>query len=291
MINEFEENSQYAVEVRGLSKSFGDFRLGELDWRVPAGSIMGLVGENGAGKTTLLKLLMNVLLRDSGEVSVLDRDNQSAGFVRLKEEIGVVINEAGLPGYLNAGELDRIMRQTFTAWDGAYYRQMLHDFGLPSKKLIKDFSCGMKMKLCIALAMSHHPRLLILDEPTSGLDPMVRDSILNILNDFTRDPQNSIIISSHIVSDLEKICDYITFLHKGELMFCEEKDRLLEDYAILKLSAADFADIPPEAVISKRIESYGVEALVRKDRINPAIAIEHSTLEDIIIFWAKGGAR
>lgn len=291
MVNYHTDGEQYAIEVSNLSKSFGDFRLGKLDLRLPKGCIMGLVGENGAGKTTLLKLIINVLKRDDGDIRVLGHDNRSAEFTRLKEDIGVVLNEACLPGYLSAGELDRVMQLTFSNWDDAYYRQMLADFELPAKKLIKDFSCGMKMKLAIAAALAHHPRLLVLDEPTSGLDPMTRDTILNRLNDFTREPQNSIIISSHIVSDLEKICDYITFLHKGELMFCEEKDRLLEDYAILKLSTADFLDIPPEAVISKRIESYGVEALVLKDQINRAIPVEHSTLEDIIIFWAKGGAR
>ncbi len=285
----FDANSQNAIKVERLTKSFGNFTLRDVNFALPAGSIMGLVGENGAGKTTLFKLIMNVLRRDEGEISVLGQDNLAPGFDALKNEVGVVLGSAGLPDYLTAAQLGRVLRLCFSAWDDGYFNQMLADFRLPEDKLIKEFSTGMKMKIAIAAALAHRPRLLLLDEPTSGLDPIVREEILGVFNDFTRDPEHAILISSHILSDLEKICDYIAFLHEGRLLFCEEKDKLLEDYALLKLPEADFAAVPPGAVVSLRREPWGVEALVKKHEINPAFVTEHTTLEDIIIFWSKGG--
>lgn len=171
--------------------------------------------------------------------------------------------------------------------DGCY-KGFLKNLALPDKKEFKDYSRGMKMKLAIAVALSHAPKLLILDEATSGLDPMVRDEILDIFNDFTRDETHSILLSSHIVSDLEKICDYIAFIHRGKLLFCEEKDRLLEEYALVKMSKEDFKAVPEQAVKGKKISDYGVEALVLRDGVSAAFTTEHTTLEDIILFLAKG---
>lgn len=283
------ETSANAIKVGHLTKSYGNFTLRDVNLCLPTGSIMGLVGENGAGKTTLFKLIMNVLERDEGEICVLGHDNQSPEFGNLRNDIGVVLSGAGLPEYLSPKQVNGMLRQAFSGWNEAYFHQLMTDFKLPENKTIKQFSTGMKMKLAIAAALAHNPRLLLLDEPTSGLDPMVREDILAVFNDFTRNPAHSILISSHIVSDLEKICDYIAFLHEGRLLFCEEKDRLLEDYALIKMSAADFAVVPPGAVVSLRREAYGVEALVRKHDINPSFVTERTTLEDIILFWSKGG--
>lgn len=283
------ETSANAIKVGHLTKSYGNFTLRDVNLCLPTGSIMGLVGENGAGKTTLFKLIMNVLERDEGEICVLGHDNQSPEFDDLRNDIGVVLSGAGLPEYLSPKQVNGMLRQAFSGWNEAYFHQLMTDFKLPENKTIKQFSTGMKMKLAIAAALAHNPRLLLLDEPTSGLDPMVREDILAVFNDFTRNPAHSILISSHIVSDLEKICDYIAFLHEGRLLFCEEKDRLLEDYALIKMSAADFAVMPPGAVVSLRREAYGVEALVKKHDINPSFVTERTTLEDIILFWSKGG--
>lgn len=283
------ETSANAIKVGHLTKSYGNFTLRDVNLCLPTGSIMGLVGENGAGKTTLFKLIMNVLERDDGEICVLGHDNQSLEFGDLRNDIGVVLAGAGLPEYLSPKQVNGMLRQAFSGWNEAYFHQLMTEFKLPENKTIKQFSTGMKMKLAIAAALAHNPRLLLLDEPTSGLDPMMREDILAVFNDFTRNPAHSILISSHIVSDLEKICDYIAFLHEGRLLFCEEKDRLLEDYALIKMPAADFAVVPPGAVVSLRREAYGVEALVKKHEINPSFVTEHTTLEDIILFWSKGG--
>ena len=277
-----------AIEVRNLYKSYKGFALKNIDFTLPEGSIMGLVGENGAGKSTTIKLLMDAIGRDSGTVKILGVDNQGPAFLPVKEDVGVVLDEAHFPETLNAKQLGRVMAGTYKNWDADTFEGYLTRMDLPRDRAIRKLSRGMKMKLALAAALSHHARLLILDEPTGGLDPMVRDEILDIFNDFTRDETHSVLISSHIVSDLEKICDYIAFIHKGELLLCEEKDRLLEEYALAKLSERDFEAVPEEAVHGVRRTKYGVEALVERALVNPAIPLEHTTLEDIIVFFAKG---
>ncbi|MCI9044067.1 MAG: ABC transporter ATP-binding protein [Peptococcaceae bacterium] len=277
-----------AIEVQGVSKFFSAFSLQDATLQLPKGSILGLVGENGAGKTTLIKLIMNVIERNAGKIYVLGQDNQQPDFTQLKQEIGVVLDEAYFPAVLTAKHVNQIMRRTYNKWDETYFIELMERFALPQNKKFSTYSRGMKMKLAIAVAIAHHPSLLILDEPTSGLDPMVREEILDIFNDFTRDEANSILFSSHIVSDLEKICDYVAFLHQGKLQFCKEKDQLLEEYALVKLSQEDFEALPEEAVLSKKISSYGVEALVLKHQIADVFVTEHTSLEDIILFMAKG---
>lgn len=276
-----------AIELSQVTKSYGEFALENVSFSLPTGTIMGLVGENGAGKSTTIKLIMNAIAPDSGSVTVLGQSNQSKEFAQLKQDIGIVLDEAYFPEVLSAKDLDTILKATYSSWDGPMYQEYLRKFNLPLKKKIKDYSRGMKMKLAIATALSHHPKLLILDEATSGLDPMVRDEILDVFNEFTRDETHSILLSSHIISDLEKICDYITFLHKGKLLLCEEKDALLDKYAVVKLSPEDFQALPESSVVRRKKTSYGYEALVMKDQLNPAFPREVTTLEDIILFLAK----
>lgn len=280
-----------AIEIRGLVKEYPGFRLDSLDLALPSGSIMGLVGENGAGKSTTIKLIMNASRRDGGTVSVLGTDSRSAAFNEVKEDIGVVLDEAYFPEVLNASDVGRIMANTYRNWEPDTYEGYLQRFGLPQDKAFKDFSRGMKMKLAIAVALSHQAKLLILDEATSGLDPMVRDEILDIFNEYTRQEDRSILLSSHIVSDLEKICDYIAFLHKGKLVLCEEKDRLLDEYALVRLSHQRLADLPEGSVIGAENDPYGVRALVRRDMVPHDLPLEHTNLEDIILFLAKGGTQ
>ena len=252
-----------AIELSHVTKHFPGFTLQDLSLTVPSGTICGLVGENGAGKSTTIRLLMGALRPDSGTCTVLGADSAAPEFLSLKEDIGVVLDEAYFPESLNALQVGGVMAKTYRRWDGKQYQNYLTRFGLPEKKPFKDFSRGMKMKLAIAVALSHSPRLLVLDEATAGLDPIVRDEVLEIFNEFTREEDHSILISSHILSDLEKLCDYIAFLHQGRLLFCDEKDRLLEEYGIfVGAGAAHSGGYRP--VFGERSEG-AMSALLLKD--------------------------
>ncbi len=277
-----------AIEVQNLTKNYSGFSLSDVGFVLPEGSILGLIGENGAGKTTTIKLIMNAVERDDGTVRVLGADNRDSAFYAVKDDIGVVLDEAYFPEVLTAKQVGAIMKRTYRNWDDACYQRYMEKLSLPGNKAFKEFSRGMKMKLAIAVALSHDPKLLILDEATSGLDPIVRDEILDIFNDFTRDETHSILLSSHIVSDLEKICDYIAFIHKGKLMLYEEKDRLLDEFAVVGLSAEEFRLLPHENVLGYKKNDYGVEALMRRSNVPKTAKAERTTLENIILFLVKG---
>lgn len=272
-----------ALEIRGLTKRRGDFALQGLDLTLPAGCIMGLIGENGAGKSTTMRLILNSLRRDSGSITIYGKDNRALT-ARDREDIGVVMDEVGLPEYMNAAQIGRMMAGIFTRWQPEVYAAYLKKLGLPEDKPFKDFSRGMRMRLGLAAALSHQPKLLLLDEATSGLDPVVRDDILTILSDFTRDEEHAVLISSHIVSDLEKICDYVAFLHKGRLLLCEEKDRLPEEYGILRGSADG---IDPAAVCGQRATPYGAEYLVRRSAVPAGLTLGRVSIEDLFLFMAR----
>ena len=277
-----------ALEIRGLTKSFKDFRLENIDLTLPAGTIMGLIGENGAGKSTTIRLILDMIRRDAGTVTVLGQDNRGPGFRALKEQIGVVFDEVGIPDCLSAEKTGRVMAGIYKSWDEKAYRGYLEQLELPEKKEFKDYSRGMKMKLGIAVAMSHHPKLLLLDEATSGLDPVVRDEVTEMLLDFTRDESHSVLVSSHIVSDLERICDYVAFLHRGKLLLCEEKDALKEQYGIVHTSAEELRDIPGEAILHRRDTAYGTDALVRRDALPQGIAVGDVSIEELFVEMVKG---
>ena len=278
-----------AIKLSHINKSFGDFAIRDLNLTVPSGTICGLVGENGAGKSTTIRLLMGVLRPDSGTASVLGVDVSSPEFRDVKEDVGVVLDEAYFPESLNAVQVGKIMAATYRRWDQAAYDGCLKRFDLPGNKQFKDFSRGMRMKLAIAVALSHQPKLLVLDEATAGLDPIVRDEILDIFNEFTREEDHSILISSHILSDLEKLCDYIAFLHKGQLLFCEEKDRLLEEHGIFEGSRENLDCLLPEAIVAREENRYGgVRALVKREMAPAGFHLEKPTVEDIVLFLVKG---
>ena len=278
-----------AIELSHISKRFNGFAIQDLSLTVPSGTICGLVGENGAGKSTTIRLLMGALRPDSGQARALGVDAASPEFRHAKEDIGVVLDEAYFPESLNALQVGRIMSKTYRRWDGSAYGSFLRRFELPEKKAFKDFSRGMRMKLAIAVAMSHSPRLLVLDEATAGLDPIVRNQVLELFNDFTRAEDHSILISSHILSDLEKLCDYIAFLHQGQLLFCDEKDQLLETYGIFTDSAEQLDCLLPEAIVAREANGYGgVRALIRRDQAPAGFQLERPTVEDIILFTVKG---
>ena len=276
-----------AIEIPGLSKRYKGFSLDNLNLDLPYGCVLGLVGENGAGKSTTIRLIMDALERDGGTVSVLGADNQSKEFLDLKEDIGVVLDETFVPEILTAKQLGRIMAGTFRRWDQGAYEGWMKRLELPWDKKFKEYSRGMTMKLGIAAALSHNAKLLLLDEATGGLDPMVREELLEVFADFAAEDGHAVLLSSHIVSDLERICDYIAFLHKGRLVLCEEKDLLLDKYGILKCSKEQLANIPEEAVHGKRVGTYGVEALVEREFMPRDVVIDRPTLEDIILYMVK----
>ena len=280
-----------AIEMKNVTKSYDNFTLDNINLTLPSGCIMGLVGENGAGKSTAIKLMMNAISRDSGSIMILGKDNQSGFFTEIKEDIGIVLDEAYFPEVLNAKQVNVIMKNTFKRWNKECYFDYINRFSLPLDKPFKDYSRGMKMKLAIVVALSHSPKLLILDEATSGLDPIVRDEMLDIFNEFTRDETHSVLLSSHITSDLEKICDYIAFIHKGKLLFSEEKDRLFEDFCIVHVSKSDFESIPKSAVVGCKDIGYSIEALVKRKSISEKFTAERATIEDIVLFLVKGGER
>lgn len=274
------------LEIRDLCKTYGDFSLDHLNLTLPSGCIMGLIGENGAGKSTTIKLILNMIRRDEGSIHIFGKDNRE-GLQLAKEDIGVVLDEVGIPECLNTERVGRIMEKAYRNWDWEAYRGYLSRLAVPQTKTFKEFSRGMKMKLGIAIALSHRPKFLLLDEATSGLDPVVRDDVMDLIMEFTRQEDHSVLISSHIVSDLEKICDYIAFLHRGKLLLCEEKDLLKERYGILHCSAEDLRKIPAEAVIGKKISAYGVEALAERDKIPGSAELSPVDIEKLFLFMVK----
>ena len=269
-----------AIELNGLEKHYPGFDL-KIDLALPQGCVLGLVGENGAGKSTPIRMLLGMTKPDGGSLRVLGKE------LADKEEIGVVLDEPAFPECLSPRQLGKVMAGIFRSWDQAAYEKLLQKLSLPTDKKFKDFSRGMKMKLSIAVALAHRPRLLVLDEPTSGLDPVVRDEVVELFADFTRDEEHSVLISSHIVSDLEKICDYVAFLHKGRLLLCEEKDALREEYALAQLSRADFEALDPTAVIGSRRSPYGISAIIRREAAPSWLALEPVSIEDLFILMVK----
>ena len=273
-----------AIEIKNLTKHYRGFSLENLNLTLPSGCIMGLVGENGAGKSTTIRLLLGMSRPDCGEITVFGQELTPA----LKEQIGVVLDEPGYPGCMTAQQIGSMLSGIFRGWEQKTYDNYLHKLRIPDDKPFKDFSKGMKMKLCLAAALSHGAKLLILDEATSGLDPVVRDELLDVFNDFTRDEGNSVLISSHIVSDLEKLCDYIAFLHRGRLMLCREKDELLNEFAFVQGSREEIDTLP---TIGRRDGRFGTEAIVRRTDIPAGMKTSPVTIEDLFVFMAKEEGR
>lgn len=275
-----------ALEIKDLCKHYPDFTLDHLNLTLPSGYIMGLIGENGAGKSTTIKLILDIIAKDNGSITLWGKDNQD-NLKLMKEDIGVVMDEVGIPECLTSKQVGKIMKLTFHNWDDRVYADYLRRLRIPDTKTFKEFSRGMKMKLGIAIALSHHPKLLILDEATSGLDPVVRDEVTDMFCEFTRDESHSILMSSHIVSDLEKICDYIAFLHEGKLLLCEEKDTLREQYGIIRCTTQQLAELDPTSIIGRKSSPYGIEAIIRKDRIPSGMEIGTVDIEELFIFMVK----
>ena len=279
------------IELQNVSKKYKDFTLKNISFNVPEGCVVGLIGENGAGKTTTIKSILNITKAD-GIVKIFGKDSKE-NENEIKGKIGVVLDDSFLSDYLTAKQINSIMKDIYKTWDENKYKNLLKQFNLPEDKLIKEFSSGMKMKLKIVTAISHHPKLLILDEPTSGLDPVARNEILDIFREYIQeDETRSILISTHITTDLEHISDYIVFIEKGKIVFHLPTQELLENYGIIKCSQEDFLRLDEKDYIKYKKEKYQYEVLINnKNRIKQKYnitVIDKPSIEDIMLFYIKG---
>ena len=278
------------LEVRNLTKQYADFTLDHVSFSIPKGTIMGLIGENGAGKSTTINAILDLIHKDDGTVTFWGQELSSTK--QLKEDIGVVFDGINFYETLTAAKVGKISQAAYKQWDDLLYREYLNRFQLPTDKEIKTFSKGMKMKLCIAVALSHRPKLLILDEATSGLDPVMRDDILDVFLEFVQDEEHSIMISSHITTDLEKVADTITFIHQGKVLFCKAKDELLYHYGIIRCGAAIFDEIYKSEILVYRKEDYQWNVLVAdkekaRRRYKNAV-VDDAAIDDILLLYVKG---
>ena len=282
------------IDVKNVSKTYPGFQLDNISFTIPEGMIVGLIGENGAGKTTTLKAILNMIEVD-GDIKVFGKDikkNEKA----IKEELGVVLDDSFLSEYLTAKQMNKVMKQFYKTWDEDKYFEYLKEFQLPEGKLVKEFSSGMKMKLKIATALSHHPKALILDEATSGLDPIIRNEILDIFRKYILEEESrSVLLSSHITTDLEQIADYIIFIHQGKIVFFLPATDLLENYGIVKCDEKEFQHLEKKDYISYRKDKYSYQVLVSdKDRVKKKYkftVIDKPSIEDIMLFYVKGEGK
>jgi len=273
-----------ALAVRGLSASVGTFALRDLTFELPTGYVMGFVGPNGAGKTTTIRCLLGMVRPDSGEVEVLGHRLPAPDAIR--QDIGVVVDHTCYVEDWRLPDVERALRPFYPRWDGARYRELLTQFGLDPAHRVKELSRGMAMKLTIAVALSHHARLLVLDEPTSGLDPVARDDLLGILGDFLDDEGHSVLFSTHITTDLERIADYVTVIHEGRLVRTGTKDELVDGYRLVRGGPDDAPDAAEVQLIGARRHASGFEALVRREDVEllrPGLVVEPPTLDEIVV--------
>lgn len=279
------------LSVKNLTKSYPRFKLDNVSFDIPRGSIMGFIGENGAGKTTTIKSILNLIKKDSGTITLLGKDNYEND-VKINESIGVVFDDNCFQETMTIKDINNILKRIYKQWDENTFYKFMDSFKLPEDKAIKGFSKGMKMKLSLAAAMSHHAKLLILDEATSGLDPISRDEILDIFLNFIQDENNAILLSSHITSDLDKIADYITFIHEGKIVFSKSKDELSENMGIVKCGAKAFNDMDKSHIIRYRKNHYNYQVLIDNRpefmKYNKDTIVERCTVDDIMLFYVRG---
>ena len=285
-----------AIKVEHLAKEYPGFALRDLSFSVPRGSIVGLIGENGAGKTTTLQAILGLIRPDQGTIELLGRP-YDPNDPTLRRKIGVVFEDCGFPPHLTCRSVGRMLGLLYRSlWDADTFAEYCRRFELPQDKEIRDLSRGMKTKLSIAAALAHHPELLVLDEPTGGLDPIVREEILDLFSEFIQQEQNSILFSTHITTDLEKIADEIIFLHKGQLILSSSKDELIYEHAVARCTSAQFAQLAPEEYLRRRSLPGGGEELLIKDREqfarrHPAIVLDRAGIDEIMLFYVKGVAK
>ena len=278
------------LEVKDLTKQYDGFTLDHVSFTVPGGCIMGLIGENGAGKSTTIKAILDLIHKDEGKVTFWGKDLAQAP--EMKEDIGVVFDGISFYETLTPARVGRILDEAYKNWDDNLYKEYLRRFSLPVDKEIKGLSKGMKAKLSIAAALGHRPKFLILDEATSGLDPVMRDDMLDVFLEFVQDEEHSILMSSHITTDLEKVADYITFIHQGQMMFCKSKDELRYRYGVVRCGAAVFGQMDSADVLAWRKEAYQWDVLVpdkeKARRLYKNAVVDDATIDDILLLYVKG---
>ncbi len=281
------------LELQQVSKTFpkSGFTLDNVSFSLPYGAILGFVGENGAGKTTTIGCILNTITKDKGTVKLFGREMTDAD-TDMREKIGVVYDGNNFPAYWTPKQLSQIMEGIYTQWDNSLFREYLETFNLQADQKIKHYSRGMTMKLAIAVALSHHPQLLILDEATSGLDPIVRDEMLDVFLDFVQDEDHSILLSSHITSDLEKIADYITFIHNGKILMTASKNDLVYHYAVMRCRENQFLSLAPSDILAYRKRDYQIDVLVsdgkEAERKYKDAVVDHVSLDEILLLLVKG---
>ncbi len=281
------------LEVQNLTRHFpkSDFCLENISFSIPYGSIVGFVGENGAGKTTTISCILNTLSKDGGTIKLFGKEMTDSD-VSLREDIGVVFDAGNFSGSLSARRLSKIMQGVYTRWDDSVYTDYLTRFRLPPDQKIKTYSKGMTMKLAIAAALSHAPKLLILDEATSGLDPVVRDEMLDVFLDFVQDESHSIFLSSHITSDLEKVADYIAFIHSGKIILTAKKDDLIYKYGVMRCKASGFDAIDQKDILAYRKRDYQIDVLVADRQAAQYkyknIVTDQVSIDEIMLLLIKG---
>ena len=252
---------EYVLELEDVTKEYEDFKLDHISFSVPQGCICGFIGQNGAGKTTTISLILDIIKKDGGSITVFGQDMEAQG-AALKEKIGVVFDEMGFHEFLTANEINSIMKNIYQNWREEVFFDYLKRFSLPRKKRCGSFSRGMRMKLQIAVALSHEAELLIMDEPTGGLDPIVRNEILQIFQEFVMEENHTILLSSHITGDLERIADMVTFIDHGKIILSGDKNELLESHGLIKCKKEDLEKIEKEDIVSYRQSAFCTEVLV-----------------------------
>jgi ABC-2 type transport system ATP-binding protein len=279
-----------AIQIQNLSVRYDGFLLDDISFSVAKGSIMGFIGQNGAGKTTTIKAILNIIRREAGGIQLLGLDNIQKER-EAKEQISAVFDEIPFQDQLNAAQLERILREVYGEWNHTVYETYLERLMIPARKKIGDFSKGMKMKLQIAAALSHNAKLLIMDEATTGLDPVVRNECLDIFLEYLQAEDHSILMSSHITSDLEKVADSVTFIHNGKLLLTGYKDDVLAAHGVIKCRKKDYREIAPEDIVSARVTDFGAEVMVkdRKACIKKyaGLAMDATSLEEIMLFYVN----
>ena len=279
------------LEVKDLTKRYDGFCLDRVSFSLPSGSIMGLIGENGAGKTTAIKAILGLISSDEGSVKIFGTDCKTNEKL-IKSQIGVVFDECNFHQYMNADKVSKVMKNLHPDWDDALFRKYLKGFDVSESKIVKEMSRGMKVKFSIAAALAHKPKLLILDESTSGLDPISRDEILDIFLEFIQNEDHSILVSSHITSDLDKIADYITFIHNGKVALSKSKDELIYSYGIIKCKSSQFDKVDKNDIIAYIKKDFGCVILVKdKEKIISKykdFVVDGVNIEDIMLFYARG---
>ena len=282
-----------ALILKNVNKKYekSNFAIKDISFSIPEGSIVGFIGENGAGKSTTMNCILNVIRRDSGTIEIFGREMTDED-IDIRENIGVVYDSNNFPEYLTAKQLADILGRIYSKWDDFCFEQFLRRFGLPESQKIKSYSRGMSMKLAIAVALSHDSKLLILDEATSGLDPIMRDEILDVLLEFVKQENHSILLSSHITSDLEKIADYIVFIHNGEIILNKTKDELIYEYGVIRCSENDFHNILSEDILSSMKKDYQIDVLIKNKKLMEKkyknLIIDSVSLDEIMLLLAKG---